>query len=29
LLGDFKSLGEFLADQLARRGQDEGGHDDA
>lgn len=27
LLGDFKSLGEFLADQLARRGQDESGND--
>lgn len=25
LLGDFKSLGRFLADQLARRGQDEEG----
>jgi len=27
LLGDFKSLGLFLADQLARRGQDDGSDD--
>lgn len=29
LLGDFKNLGEFLADQLARRGYDDGGDDAA